>query len=104
MPTITDGTTSFDIEVGQSYAGWTLEKIEHAEPHAQFGGYWFTLKQNDREVRISNRFWPSDRMICLVNLLPCDCPTELRIFGSRHLKVSNGVDTGNKPLAEKSED
>src|SRR3989344_5137727 len=77
MPIIDTGEERFRIEVGQVYKGWTLLAIENAPPGAQVGAFWFTFQQKEKEVRLSNRFWPADPMICLLNWLPHECPKSI---------------------------
>ena|SRR3989344_47245 len=87
MPNITDGTTIFQLEVGQSYAGWTLVEIEHNQGHA-IGTHLFTFRRGNEVRRITNLQWPGERALCSNGGFGVFlCPPELALFSYRTTKV-----------------
>ena len=87
MPNITDGTTVFRLEVGQSYAGWILVQVEHNQGHA-IGTHLFTFERGNEVRRISNLQWPGERALCSNGGFGVFlCPPELALFSYRTTKV-----------------
>jgi len=88
MPTIWDGTTRFKIEEGQSYAGWTLVKVECQGAYFAIGTHAFTFERGNEVCRITNEKWPGERAWCTDGKLRVfECPAELVLFAWRTTRV-----------------
>jgi hypothetical protein len=88
MPTITDGTKTFDIEEGQSYNGWTLESVEVRSLDFAIGTHAFTFIRGDETCCVVNEQWPGERALCGNGKFGVSsCPPELALFSHRTTKV-----------------
>ena len=88
MALIWDGTKTFELNEGDSVAGWTLSKIELRSKEYIFGAHAFVFEKDGQIRRIVNEQWEGERPICTDTLLnQMECPRELRVFAWRTTKV-----------------
>lgn len=86
--TITDGTTTFELEEGQSYAGWTFVKARLESPYYVFGTHVFVFQKGALVREIRNLQWQGERVMCTDGIWGVhECPSELALFGRRSTKV-----------------